>query len=231
MKTHSILWILILWNSAQALEVQGYARSRDNHKLIYIEKHHFDVDEKGLNKFISTDYCDPDGHIFARAKVDFSRNSLVPDIQFEDDRFGLKETQILNSAENLVHLSQQKKEALLTEKNISMNSTMVSGQGFDNYIKSNFSLPEKEKLNFHFVVLSKLNDYHFFVVAESGQRPNEKRFRLSPDNLFLRLLTPNIQVTYDTRTKNLLFYEGLSNILAKNGATQEVEITYERPPP
>jgi hypothetical protein len=225
MKYVFLIILTLVGEPAMALELQGTATSLYSTTVIYIEKHNIENDERGFNKNISTEYSQPNGTVFAKMKTYFQKDQFLPDVEFEDQRFRLLETQTLDLSTGQIAVVKRKDEKIISEKKIKMINPLVAGQGFDNLIKANFNRLEANGLNINFLVLDKM-DYLRFEVQQESKNTSQKTFSLSPESLFLRMFVKKIKVIYDLKSKALLRYQGISNIMDDQGKPQDVLISY-----
>lgn len=212
--------------SGYALELIGTAKHIKTGEVLYIEKHEIASDEKGLNRMIQTEYQKPDGKVFASMKTDFQEDPFLPKIDFADSRFSFLETQVYDKKLKKLTLVKSENGKEISRKSLDVVDNMVSGQGFTNFIKVNFDAPEKSHIKFNFVVLAKMDFYQFDILVKGSEDKNAKKFQLSPGHLIFRLFLKPIEVSYDAKTKRILTYLGLSNIMTDEHKSQEVLITY-----
>jgi hypothetical protein len=215
---------LLNLNVISALTLKGVAKSIDGKEVLYSEEHQIELDEKGHNKNIRTRYLKPDGRLFATMESDFSKNKLVPEIKFEDLRFNRKEFLLIESEK----LAFKKKIGSQDEatKYLPLLPKSVAGQGFDNFIKINFEELTKGEVALDFGVLSEMDIYSFKAYKKESDA-SSTQFGISLTNPFLRMFAKELVVTYDPKTKQLLRYRGLSNILDDQSSRQNVQIDYE----
>ncbi len=222
--------LLLLFSlRAQAGEtwLRGNAFSIDSEKLIYIEEHRIKSDSQGLNEFIETWYKKPDGTLFATMTSDFSKSKFVPDIQFHDHRFDLKEEVHLDPDKKTLTIRITKKDATKPkEKTLRFEPRMVAGQGFDNYLRAHFDALASGTLPMAFIVPSKLDFFKFDASMVTDSENGLRKLSLKVHNYFLRIFVQNLQVEYDKKTSRLLTYRGLSNLSDDKGDSFLVQIKY-----
>ncbi|MDX1512790.1 MAG: hypothetical protein R3174_03510, partial [Gammaproteobacteria bacterium] len=100
--------------------------------------------------------------------------------------------------------------------------------GFDRFIESNWeALVRGDTLVRPFLVPSRLQfmDFRIRRVEVQGGREGVV-FRLSIDSLLLGLVAPDITVVYDTSTRTLVEYVGVSNMRDAEGNNQDVRIRF-----
>lgn len=158
----SILIVLILGSSnlCHALELKGTAKSIKTEQAIYTEEHSIQTDAAGFYKRVESIYKDTDGQIIAKMISDFSKDLMVPEIQFEDYRFKKKESLIFENKETLKFTIEEDGKSA-KNKTLKYSKDMVAGQGFDNFVKKNFEALQEKNIPLNFGVLASMNFYQF----------------------------------------------------------------------
>lgn len=223
-----LLFLIVLW--AQILlghNLFGTATDLRTGEFRYFERHTISRGEDNLTKMIRADYLTKDEKIFASMISNFTEDSFLPEINFQDSRFSISETQVYDKKQKKLVFSRTEKNRETQRKEIAVIENMVSGQGFNNFLVSNFDFLVKKAIQFNFVVLSKMDFYRFEIVSGENAKTDERSFSLSAGNFLFRMFLHPIEVTYDINSKRLLRYKGLSNILSDSGKSQEVLIIYK----
>lgn len=206
-------------------ELRGSASDAKSGKPVYTEIHRLDRDERGFDRKIETDYVTPAGETIARIRSDFAKDPHAPDTEFEDLRFGIKQKAVLDPATRKLQITRTQKDST-KEVTLEAKGDFIVGQGFNNYVKTRFAeLEAGRKMLLRFAVLEELDDFAFQALKQSasGERAT---FALSLDSWLLRQFVNSIQVSYDRKDKNLLRYEGLSNLLDEKQKGWAVVIDY-----
>lgn len=228
-------WYLVILfqmlSTAHAFELIGTAKDLKSGAVLYIEKHIITSGEDGLNRLIQTEYRKPDGNLFATMKTDFQEDSYLPKIEFVDERFAVTEIQTYDKAQKTLKLTRSEKNKETIKKEFPVVESMVSGQGFTNFIRINFDTAEGSKVKFNFVVLAKMDFYKFEILVKDDSQSEIKFFQLSPGNFIFRMFAHPIEVGYHRKSKRISSYKGLSNILTDDNKNQEVLISYTEGPP
>lgn len=215
-----ILTPLLSW--AETLE--GIAKNQKG-EVIYLEKHTIQRDSNGLNKFIRVEYTKPDGSLFATMISDFSKSKTIPETIFEDTRFKTKSS--LRLSDKTIEFEEFKNEKVVSKKSVPLNESMVASQGFDNFIKMNFSELENRSVDFNFGILEKKDFYSLTGYKRSTASATEIEYGIKASSWFLRLFANELRVAYDAKTKQLKTFSGRSNILDDFGQSQDVTISYQ----
>ncbi len=219
------LLLLVTLNSfGDKISYEGRAVSLKTKAFMYKEVHLIETDEAGFNLKLHTDYVDAEGKIIARNSGDFTKNKYVPEVVFEDFRFKKSFIQTVDLALSQVTVMQKINNKEVGKKVIKMTKNMVSAQGFDNFLKANYSDLKSQKIDF--LVIEKSDSYSFLVTSAQSADKGNSTFKLAIDSFFGSFFLKPIEVTYRDADKKLLSYSGLSNILDSNEKSQEVEIVY-----
>jgi len=224
------LGILGLANFASAYELKGLATSMDGKQKIYYEAHNITLDEKGLNKKIETKYSNPDGKVFATMVSDFSKNPTVPIVVFEDERFKKKEELFYKDEKTIVLRSQVEGEKAKTAE-FELKQGMVAAQGFNNFVILNFEALKSGTVPMKFGVLSERDFFSFKGSKRAEPSSGTVQFGIELSSFFLSLFLKELLVEYDVKTKYLVSYRGLSNLLTDEGKAQNVLIKYDEAKP
>lgn len=224
MKLFYLAIILTLSDSAQADILLGTARD-DSGKIIYLEQHQVFRDEQGFNKLIKVEYRRPNGSVFARMSSDFSKNRLIPETTFEDDRFGIKQTIRLN--EKNVEFETFKSGISREKKSYSLKGIQVASQGFDNFIRTYSNQLSSDAQQFHFGVLSELDFFSLVGYKRASKEDGLLEYGIRSSSWFIRMFIDELRITYDSKSLRLKSFSGRSNILNDQERPQKVSIDYE----
>lgn len=228
------LLILFYIASAEALVLKGVATSLSSKEHIYTELHDVSVTENGLNKKIQTKYSKPNGDFFAEMVSDFSKNPTIPDVKFTDQRFEKSEELNFDIENNRIIFKTTTKDKKVVTKTHQLTKDMAAGQGFDNFVKINFDQLNTATVPLYFGVLSEMDFFTFKGYKKKDLNNNVVQFGIELSSFLLRMFSSELILEYDKKTKQILSYQGLSNILNDQGKSQDVLIKYshsvEAPP-
>lgn len=217
---------------AQTQKFRGVARNNKG-EIAYIEQHEILYNKNGLVEKVITRYLRPkdESVMFAKLESYFDQaTNYVPRSIFTDLRFQQKEeTKISDDKKKLEIIHTDLKTDKSKSKTLDISDSMVMGQGYHNYILTNFENFKKgEKRTLDFVVPAR-QDFYRFDLTYVGllEKENRKVFRLDITSWVLRLFADKILVTYDAATKRLMSYEGLTNITDDQGKNQSLTISME----
>lgn len=218
--------LLLFASLVSAADLVGEATLIDSGKAVYTERHQITTGNDGRNRRIRSEYTRPSGEVFATKVTDFSKNPLLPDVVFEDRRFGLKEELILEDKGKTLLIRRNQTGAKTEETRLQTRPDMVAGQGFDNFLKIHFDDLQSKERPISFVVPPKMDFFRFDAIALPTES-ERVRFRLRASSFLLRLFADSIEVEYDRDTRRLLTYRGLSNLDSDDGKAQSVLIRYK----
>jgi hypothetical protein len=215
---------ILLQSAASTWELTGHVTSLDGKVPLYTEFHRIELDEKGLNKKIESIYK-KQGAEFARMTTTFEKSPFIPEVKFQDSRFGVRQelTWVENSQ---VRFRTEKPGKPAKEKVLVAPQNSVAVQGFDNFVKVHFDELQKSSMPLHFGVLEEMDFFSFTGAAKKALSPERVRFGIHMSNPLLRLFIDELEVEYDVVTRRLSSYRGLSNLLDDKGRGQKVLIQY-----
>lgn len=217
-----------LAKASSFVEYQGVAKDSD--RIVYIEKHKVEYDDKGKLVSARTRYESSDGKLIAELNSDFKNSLTVPDHSVRDYRTGNVQG-LRRSGKEVVLFDQDKgkeeKTRVLTEKDAD-DRILVGCQGLNYYLLGNLeSLDTEKKLPLRFLIPGKL-DYYDFDMKEIGDpKANVAEFEVKVNSWLLNIFAPSLYVRYDRKLKRIVRYEGISNIKSDSGGNQKVVIEYE----
>lgn len=203
--------------------LEGVARNPKG-DIVYLEKHIVENDEAGLNTFINVEYTKKDNTVFATMTSDFSKNKTVPETVFIDKRFNSKTTVRISSKE--VIFDEIQNDKVISQKSFLLRDTMVSGQGFDNFIKINRSKLLKEKVTFKFGVLENKDFYSLSGYQLPTRVSTEIEYGIRAAHWITRFFSEELRVVYDSNLFRIKTFSGRSNILDDSKKAQNVTIQY-----
>lgn len=190
--------------SAQAESVVGEAYADDDGALRYREVHTCSVDgEECL-----VEYRYPGGDLFARKRVDYRKSMQSPSLHIEDLRVG---------------------ETLQIDGDF--YSDVVVDAGFDHYVRLRWdALAGGETVKFPFLVAGRSKPLDMLAKKGDDACPDSRLcLVITLDNWLLAAIVSPIRLEYDTASRRLLQFQGVSNIRDEQGKSQQVKIDYRYP--
>ena len=214
--------------SAQIVTYQGIAYDPDDSaEVLYRESHYLLLDDRGQEQERWVLYRCPEGPAFARKRIDHRSDPLRPSFELYDARLNYTEGLQNGPDRDLVYVQDgdegRQSEALrLTEQ-------AVADAGFDQFVRLNWdTLQRGDKLRFDFLVPSRLSVLSFKVQKThthtvDGQPASVFRLGLSG---VLGWFVSGIDVTYRDSDRQLLEFEGLSNVRDPDGDNYVARIVF-----
>lgn len=179
-------------------------------------------------------YTDELGKTIVQRSVNFEKDMIKPDFKLSDLRNGYSEGAEVNASGIRVFSGGSPDEPLEHKLLIVPEPTVIDA-GFNFFIEKNWDrLMNGEVLSFNFVAPSQLDYFSLRVYKK-----HETTFRGKPavvmnmdvDNFLIRFFVEAIHMTYDTSSRKLLLYDGISNIYDAEGKSHMVrmEFNYKDP--
>lgn len=208
----------------------GTAVDLKTRRQVYTERHEEQV-INGVRVGLRSTYLGVDGTVWATRRVDFSKNPLMPDFEFEDRRTGYRIGAESHGADSVRFFEREDASAPLVEKVIRIPGTAVVDAGFNNFVQANWeTIASGRKMYFNFGAPFAMDYYGFRVYKDGERTEGNRRFmivKLDIDNFVIRLFLDPIVLTYDMQARRLVTYEGISNILDDAGESYVVRISYD----
>lgn len=201
------------------LAFEGYARARDDGRLLYVESH-LVRDYGKLNETRVVMYrCSPRGPAFARKELRYGEVREEPEFTFVDARSNYSEG-LFRTAQGPRVFQQEGTRASRREAPVPKNIAIVSDAGFDEFVRKHWNELEAGKtVRFPFLIPSRLDYLTFKVKKNREQRVEDEITSVIRLNLsgVLGWFLPYIEVSYRKRDRVLMRYEGLTNIRDEKG--------------
>lgn len=205
-------------------ERTGVAYERGSERVLYTEVHRERVEGSRVVEDRVT-YRGPDGEVFAFKSVDFRVSELAPGFVLEDRRTGYLEALEGRPPARIVRV-REAGERGARQARIGGDGGLVADAGFDRFIENHWrALLAGEVLRRRFLVPSRLEAIDVRI-RHTGSAAGGETFALEIDSALLRLVAPSVRVRYDSRSRQLVHYEGPSNIRGADGANLDVRIEF-----
>lgn len=207
----------------------GTAMDTDGGKVLYRESHYLAQQGPRVLERLVLYRC-ADGAPFARKRVtDSGRSPWLPAFDMRDARLKYREGARADAQRVEVFVQEPGESALEQEVLDEVPGDLVGDAGFDRFVQDHWKpLLDGETVHFNFLVPSRL-DYLAFKVRHLGRQEVDGRaaevFRLALGGL-LGLVVSGIDVAYDTRSRVLLRFEGLSNVRDPQGDNYVARIDF-----
>jgi hypothetical protein len=216
-----------LVNASDApLTAIGEARDAKSGQLLYREYHFRNpAGPEGL-----VEYRGPDDLLMGTKSLDFSAGDTVPAFRQVDLRTG----QLIFSQwqdDDLTLGYRDDQDDAVQQKIVDTQPNLVVDAGFDHFVRQNWSpLLRGDTISFDFAVASRLDTVHLVALQRNCDTPGQTLasvcFRVKPKNWLIAMLVRPIDLRYDSTSRELLQFSGISNITDANGAALDVVIDY-----
>lgn len=223
------VWLTVLPDMTARVRLVTEAFDLKTGRPVYTEERvqYDDGTQPGLWTFV---YRNEDGHAIVSRQVDFRKDALKPDFVLEDSRDGYLEGSETTREGIRVYARRRAGDAI-REKLLSVPEPAVVDAGFNFFIEENWvRLQSGKKLYFNFVAPIE-QDYFGFRLYRVGNTQvggiSAAVFHVDIDNFLLRLLVDPIVLTYNESTRQLLMYEGISNINNDKGKSHRVRMIFD----
>lgn len=208
------------------LTAVGEAFDTETGELVYRE-YHFRQPGSALG---SVEYRGPDRQLLGTKSLDFQAAPWAPAFQQIDLRTGeLIFARWQGSSLTLGYRESRRGE---TRQEKVPSEALVADAGFDNFIRAHWNdlLGDREK-SFAFAVPTRLDILTLVAQRRACDDASAVCFRVKPDNWFFAMLVDPIDLKYDASSRQLLQFQGLSNITDADGGPQVVTIRYRHAEP
>lgn len=205
---------------------EGQAFSTADGHLLYRESHWL-YREQGAPAQLVLYRC-PDGRPFARKQIRDTGRAQAPNFELDDGRSGYREG-VRGRGDTRQVFVRAGGNAKTRSAPLADSPELVVDGGFDAYVREHWESLGRDDGTIRFVIPSRLKALSFKVTRQPDStvdgRP-VRMFRLSLDS-WIGFALPHIDVAYDTRTRQLLRFRGLSNIRGEHGDNVRAEIRFD----
>jgi hypothetical protein len=208
-------------------DVIGEAYDLAGEQLLYTEYHYYSDD--GLRQQII--YQSADGVEIARKSMDYQAGATVPAFRQDNTRHD-EYVEVSWRQDKLVLSYVRDGGDTVSEKVIAAPDSLVIDAGFNAFIQQQWQdLTAGETIGFAYPVPTRSTIMKMKISRVDCDEKNRQPvcFTIKVDNFLLGWLLAPIEVTYDSRSRQLLRYRGLSNVLDANGDGMKVAIRYSYP--
>ena len=211
--------------TAESYKYSGKAGDLKSGKFLYTDNH---IETRSEGKHLSSviTYRDAKGNVIARKNIQFTKNSYLPDFELEDLRSGYIEGGVLQGKSYKVYYEKDKNSEK-KEKILSLKGPSTADGGFDHFVRKNWDdLISGKTVKFSFIAPSQLYQFDF-LVSKISSTSKTITLKMRIENFLLNILVPPINIIYDSETKRIIQYEGISNINNEEGKSYFVKIVYD----
>jgi hypothetical protein len=228
-----VFLLMMVASTSQSATIQnamfvGKAFDLETGAVLYSERHERRNTSKGGDT-LEVIYQHPDGRQFARKRMDFSHNSLVPEFRFENSDSGHLESLVWIDDDTVEVAFSRSSEDTIAKGILAPPSNALADGGFDRFIQQQWTnLASGDYEVREFLVPARTEFMAFRVRIEpETTRPEWIRYTLEVDSALLRFIVPPIRVWYERSNRRLMRYEGVSNVRDDAGENYQVRIEYE----
>ncbi len=193
---------------------QGLAYDHKSGDFLYTEEHEHSWDGPRLVTARVT-YRAPDGRVIATKTLDFAAGAEKPTFRMDDARDGYVEGVTVGGAETEL-FQRDKADAELERSTIATPADLVVDAGFNYYLRAHWEeLARGETLEFDFAAPTRLDTFRFQARRTGTKLVGERPAMVVAVELatpLVRWLLDPITLAYDQATRELLEWEGISNI-------------------
>lgn len=226
------LALLLLTGVAEAADrstaTTAQAFDLESGELLYRETHCVNDDVSEREVF----YQDEDGRLLARKLVDYRPGATTPTFEQqnfysgETIRVGLEQGQVKMAIVDTASLEPRSEVVLQPEAGL----PVVIDAGFDMFVREHWDElvgGDDRTFQFPFADREGLVELRIGRLGCSYDSLTDQCFRLDLSNWFLRVLVAPIELGYDSDSRRLTRYRGLSNIGDANGNGLTVDLRYD----
>ena len=214
--------------AAENVQYEGTAQAVDGGAFLYKESHFVEREDDGPGTRLVLYRC-ADGRPFAVKRVTYVAGSLTPDFELEDARLAYREGVRTTPRGREVFVHESKKKGEKTAK-LPKGKGLVADAAFDDFVRRYWdTLQSGKTIELDFLVPSDLEAMGFKVKKASDAsvfgQPGSL-VRLQFDAWFGGML-PSLDVTYSNDRRELLRFEGLSNLRDLDGDNYTARIDFD----
>lgn len=219
----SVLLTGALGAAENIVRFRGNAYDLRTGAFVYSENH--SAFYRGADHIYSrVSYRDNKGHEFASKLITFSPSKTQPAYELNDVRDGYQEG-IKREGGRVIYYARRKKDQPVKSKALNTPQPAVFDAGFDYFVRENYdAICAGSTRSFFFAVPVELDYFRFRLRRKSLS--DTCHVYLELDNFVLRQLVKPIKLWYDTTTRRLMKYEGISNINGPDGKSLYVRVVF-----
>jgi len=206
----------------------GTAYATDGNQLLYRETHYLFSGDHGGERVVL--YQCPDGRAFARKRSRDDGNAQAPDFDLVDARVGYREGVRRNGNQREVYVQRTSAQPEQADA-LRLPADGVIDTGFEAFARLHWdALVRGDTLPFAYLVPSRRKFFAFKVAkVDLPTAPAGSITLRLASSSWLSFLLPHIDVSYDLATRQLVHYEGLSNVRdVKTGKNYRVHYEYPK---
>lgn len=171
-------------------------------------------------------YVSPQGVLLGEKRLEFGRDRFVPLMRTVYPALGEEEA-ITEVGETTVTMETAKAGQRKT-RDVARVSGLAVDSGFHVFVQERLEeLASGRTVAMQLGVISQFDHFRFRIRRAEPAQSGILRLLVEPDSM-LRLLVPTVRLAYDLRSRDMLEYEGLSNLVdPQTRKAPVVRITYD----
>ena len=210
----------------------GHAYDLKSNRYLYTEVH---AQQLSGDRWLggSIKYFAPDGVLLGEKKLDFAANPYIPVYDYQLPALKYREgiTRVGDDGVDMLKASHGKKKTSTVDN----TPPIAADSGFHTFLRAHFAeLMDGKTVPFTFVAAGNLDSFKFRAKRiEDTTFEGRKAVRIRVEaNSLLRVVAPNLELTYDPGEQRLLEYRGPSNVIdPATDKVYEARIVYPAQPP
>jgi hypothetical protein len=207
----------------------GYAYDRKTDALLYREDHS-QITQPDGSVALEVRYVDPRGKAIATYRSEPSGDPLIPDVRFEDHRWGTSEGVRHQDGEIVLFRMRSGSADRVDEKRPTCADRPVADAGLGLLIDRNWDrLLEGESVVAELLIPKRLRCLRFSIAkTDEGYLDGEPvtSFEMKFTNPLIRLLAGPLRFTYHREHRFLMRFEGKSRLVDESGDNYEVRVDF-----
>jgi hypothetical protein len=205
-------------------KVYGKAVNADG-DLVYLEEHIVRYENDRIAT-LKTTYYDADLKKIGEQASDFSHGPQLGSYDFKDERLRYNDGARVMSNRILIYCKETP-QADIQKKYLKRESDQIVGQGFHQFILTNFdALMQGDVISAKLVLPAHMDQFDIRI-RKNKIEDGRLQIRIELDNWFLRLFTPHAEAEYDLDTRRLISYRGISMVADELGKSVPVTVSYD----
>ena len=171
-------------------------------------------------------YVSPQGQVLGEKKLEFSRDRFVPVMRTVYP--ALQEEEAITQVSEASVTMETVKAGQRKTREVSRTTGLAVDSGFHVFVQEKLEeLATGRTVQMQLGVISQFDHFRFRIRRADGSDAKVIRLLVEADSM-LRLLVPTVRLAYDLRSRDMLEYEGLSNLVdPQTRKAPVVRINYE----
>lgn len=228
----ALLGGLILGAPALAMsppeKLSGTAYDLDSGEFLYLEEHQFRYDEEGQLLGDSVRYLDAEGALIGSKEVDYRRSVFLPEFLTTVNITGYQEG-MRYEGDKLVLRRRANADAKMEEKSLDLDRCDAIDAGFHPLVQMRFEdILAGDTIRFRFCAAGSLVSVGFKAKRlEDGEIQGQRTVRVRIEiSGFLSFFVDPLILSYNPLNRDLIRYEGVSNVRDAEGDTYNIRMDY-----